>query len=545
MKKSMSIKNKMFLKNGVPNFKGGNRMGKKRCLLLLTTLFLVLESVACKSNQVSSQEVVWRVMIPSGFWEEDLDLLEENWEEEINRILEKEKKAYQVDVKFVYDMQDIDGMSGVKQLEKLSQEKEVTDVISVMSNTVSVGSGEFKIDMPYMTCVTNDILLPLDQWLSSDSAVELKKAVPQADLENAKVDGITYGISAVQPQVDSIAYSVEVLDQCGISKDDLSVNIFENEDILLKVKEMTGKIPYMIYSSADAYNYLGNWRFFHPEVLQYDLNGQFVNVMETEEYLNIMKRFYDWKKKGLLDTSFDKTTEDSDEAFAVPASFLEIENFRLDCYDITIERNGTEQSYYVVPNPDMPILNPYWGDYKVGIASWSKNQDNAFDFINELMTNKEISNYIQYGTDGQDFQLDKKENVNINKVMDMPSIFRNYFGYQYANSLITQATLTMSQQDKMMYANEFHETYEQNLPRGFRFNPNSCIEEITKVDLLCSEYKDGAVQMKNDVYRDLLTLECANLDETISCYCQQLRDAGIDDIVEEANRQLEEWRELQ
>ena len=55
----------------------------------------------------------------------------------------------------------------------------------------------------------------------------------------------------------------------------------------------------------------------------------------------------------------------------------------------------------------------YWGDNKTAIASWSENVENAKDFLLKLFTDKDIANLIQYGTEGQDYELDENNRITV------------------------------------------------------------------------------------------------------------------------------------
>lgn len=506
-------------------------------ILSFILIFMILVVSGCRSDKKivsDGGEIVWRPMIPNGFAEQEMQGMEKEWESVINKILEKEKKEYKVQIDFLYEPNSAEDMSVLTALKECKEKKKSVDLISVLSGTTDMM--ELKDTVPmYQACVENNILMSLDDWLKSSEGKKIRTVIPNADLQNAKIDGVTYGISAVLPQTFAVAYSKEIMEKCGIREEELSSNLFENEQIFRKVKENTDVIPYKIYS-ADILYHQGYWMETNCETLGYGGEGKFVNILEVPEYQQQMMKLSEWKQQGLLDTMCDKKTSGKMEAFAAPLSDLGIENYRTDNYELIVQDGEEQKNLYIVPNPKEPFISPYWGDNKVGIASWTNHKENALDFMMELLTNPEIANFLQYGVEGRDYTVNEKQEV---QFTEQASIVTRFFGYQYTNPLITLPMQTMPS-DKFEAAERFHEQQEKNIPRGFRLDIRPVAGKIKKVNYIYKPYQEG--KEANEEVNELLSLTCNDLEQTIQNIIKELKDAGMDEIVEEANNQLKEWK---
>ncbi len=114
-------------------------------------------------------------------------------------------------------------------------------------------------------------------------------------------------------------------------------------------------------------------------------------------------------------------------------------------------------------------------------------------------------------------------------------VFLRHFGYQYTNQLITHSTIHM-EEDKLAYAENFAESYESMVPNGFRFDPKPVLEQIVETNKVLDVYQGGEAAKK------MWNLEIEDVNQFISDLTEEMKQAGMDEIVEEANRQLDEWK---
>lgn len=515
---------------------GGMEISMKRKIIITGCFLLIaINFVSCNSRQeenVDKKTVVWDVTCPPGFEVDVEKEIFDNYEEKLNAILSEKKAEYKIEIQPIAAEE---GKNEVELLKEKKSKKEQTDVITVLGGYVNTDEPEQSVEI-YKECVENQILNSLDMLLETDAGKELQKVIPKEDLENAKIDGKTYGISAVLPVVNATIYSKDTLQETGIDPEKLSANIFENEELFREIKEKTGITPYQVRGTS-IYEKGKYWMNDICPVLAYREDTGFTNLLGTKEYRVYMENMWQWKQEGLLKIQEYETEEN--EKYIVSDEYF-IENYRTERYEAkVINSNGKEETLYVIPNTEQFNINPYWGDNKSGIASWSENKENAEDFLVRLFTDEEIANLLQYGEEGTDYAIDEEGKA---LVKQESSIITRYFGYQYTNPMITYSTPTMPE-DKLGCAKEYHEKYEGNLPRGFRLDITPIVEEIKAVNQIYDETLTIEDEKEQTLEWRLFSLNVENIDQTINEIVSQMNDAGMEKIVEEANRQLKEWKE--
>ena len=67
--------------------------------------------------------------------------------------------------------------------------------------------------------------------------------------------------------------------------------------------------------------------------------------------------------------------------------------------------------------------------------------------------------------------------------------------------------------------------------RGFKFDATNVATELGLVNNVYAEY-----------YNELIKGQNSNVDQIVDNFIEALKDAGMDTIVAEAQRQLDEWR---
>ncbi len=240
----------------------------------------------------------------------------------------------------------------------------------------------------------------------------------------------------------------------------------------------------------------------------------------------------DWNKKGLVEV-LGKPENNRQKMKFVQNSGM---NYAKEPYETTMDVSVGYQeekgaSVLVVPDETRPLLQPYWGDYKLCIASWTENREKAEDFLVRLMTDADIANSIQYGKEGKDYTLDG----DIVQMKPQVNIMQSYFGYEYTNQMITHSTTVMAA-DKLKYTEAFHKSYGKEIPDGFRFDPAPVLEQIVATNLVF-DGMDGT-----ETARKIINLEIDDVEQVIASITEELKQAGIDEVTAEANRQLEAWR---
>ncbi len=476
------------------------------------------------------ETLIWRMKLPVGADEaEEAKRLVEIWQDPLNALLAKKGAGYQVQIEplGLTEASAEPAVSVADELEALKEAGEQTDLISIRAPEQYENLEGYYLTYP--ECVKRGLFMPLDPLLDTEQGKALRSAVTETDLERARWDGKIYGISAVLPQTGCVIYSREQMQKYGVTEEELLPPLFENETLMQKIRDLSGEAPYGMISGDVRYE-LGLWVTEPSENLALQSDGTFGIITETPKFRERLETLIDWKEKGLLKIV---SGEQINTCFARQGGGADI-NYSDQPYSAELPvfaGAGSEKAYaaFLVPQPEEWALAPYWGDSKQCIASWTQKMEQAKDFLVRIMADPEIANLIQYGREGTEYTLKDGKAF----AAETANLYLRLFGEQYTNPLITYSAATTAE-NKAEYARRFHETYEAKIPDGFRFDPAPVLDQIVKTNRVFGESEAG---------RKISGLQFEDVDRIIAEITENLKAAGMDDVVREANRQLMEWKD--
>jgi hypothetical protein len=335
--------------------------------------------------------------------------------------------------------------------------------------------------------------------------------------------------------VGATAYNKAYLEKYNIDVERLSPDIFDNEMVLqtIKIGEGDNTTPYLycdnVLDSLGMWRSLGLLPIDTAECIAHTPQGETVNLFETLQLRETLFKLKRFKDAGLIDFVLEKGYGNF---FAMDTSAQ-----REDLFESTFvySQGGLDfvVDTYVIPNMKRPQIAPLWGDSKTGVASWSNNKDNALDFLVRLNTDPDIANLIQYGVTGREHTL--RDGV----AAYLPGNLLWVFGENFTNPLITYSQ-NGTAKNKMDFQLKYYELCESYIPDGFRFDPVSVSAEISEVNAVYYESVD-TYELSSQI-KNLFTLNIPDIDAALSEINVKLKAAGIYRIIEEFDRQLEDWR---
>lgn len=502
----------------------------KKGLLFILILALCLQITACTQNNntkkgdVDKKTVVWRIEDPGS--EASLgDELIEAWEEPLNELLKEKGASYQVKI-MTFNTQETD--KKLDELKELKENGEQTDIVSMFFTSYN----DTEVDdwkNTYRYVVDNKLLRNLDEWKEKNKEILEKVLVPY-DFELSKMDNELYGISSHVPIINGLMYNKKMLDEYGINISDIKDNIFDNTELLIQAKKNSKEIPIQ-FIGLDS-STLGLWIVPPTNNLAWKKGEGFISLSQSKEYKNSLANYLSLKQQGLLDQALPKNNV---IPFATVATMSKRDAFEINTAYRSMSQTVQSDDFVIVPNYSTPNMELYWGDNKTSIVSWSENVENAEDFLLKLFTDKDIANLIQYGIKDQDYTLNKDNHITVTTKNNGLSIF----GYQFTNPKITYSSV-YEENDKVEYSNWFYTEYGDNFPKGFRFDPIPVLDEISATNKIMTgdfinEYQESEWMNK------IAKLEIEDLDTFLKDMNKELDKAGMQKIVDEANRQYQEW----
>lgn len=250
-----------------------------------------------------------------------------------------------------------------------------------------------------------------------------------------------------------------------------------------------------------------------------------VNLYATDTYREFVEMMYQWGQEGLLMPDAATTTENnllSGNGFAMFENIKpgkEVEDEKNNNCDITLVTLVDTYSYTDVVQTNNFII-PYC----------SENPEKAMELWEMMYTNAEISNLFVNGVEGINwvYSDDSKTFITTPEGVDSNATGYTSYGWAWPNQQITPVW-EGDDADLWDQLQEFNNGGTLSPAFGFTWDSSSMANQITACNNVVSQY-DAALRWGN-----------LNPDETLEKFNADLEAAGINEIIEEKQRQLDEY----
>ncbi|MCD8300566.1 MAG: ABC transporter substrate-binding protein [Clostridiales bacterium] len=357
----------------------------------------------------------------------------------------------------------------------------------------------------------------------------LLASYPEKFWELTAVDGRNYGAGMFNLSQGCWAVNADLMEKYGFSEEDLSTDITDMGDIFETVCEGESDLDF----SAFAYEpriFLESLPFYFVDgnvPIGYWIDGdnsEAVNLFDTERMKELVGTMNDYYQKGYVDISSDPV---SGTAFFMQPDYDGFTITRSDSLDTWTNEAGI--SLVRIPWYQQSAANL---SYEInGITSWSIKQDEAWDFLTFVYENKDASDLLLYGIEGEDYSI-SDGTVTAGSGLTEDIIGNRSLGNRYIATVISPYEDDSKQE---LMENELNSLSDSDLA-GFVFDQEPVQSEVYAVSGLYMELSTFRRMFAFTPDRDYKTWE-----EYYDAFEQQLEDAGIDDIVDEMNWQIQEY----
>lgn len=382
---------------------------------------------------------------------------------------------------------------------------EQIDIIDGFSTVL----GQDVVSNVYFYLADNGIYEPLDTYLDSNKYSDIKNSLPQKYWDSYKYNGKIYGVdnsfSSLYSDNGLLIYN-DVFEQTGIQADDFNKPLSELETVLRSTFDKTGR----------SINYdCGFWTYdiftanYITAVGLAVSDNKAINVFEQDEVLN----YYE-----LLNLLSEKEYITIDSASTVSAGY----NIELKAAYGEIIENDIAGTTKVFNKRNNYICNP---TNVMGISSKSLNKDMAVDALINVVYNETFNNILTYGVEGIQYEIsDGKVVMKENEMYDGGTYIVDS---HYNNSMIS---LPCYNTNNEIISHDYYSAYETaEYLDGFGFLFDG------------TEIKDTYINVVNAICEFKPLNE--DFDAYISTFNQNLYDAGLQEVLDEANKQLEVYNE--
>lgn len=410
--------------------------------------------------------------------------------------------------------------------------------VNVEQINLALASGE-KLDLFYAfpwelslsSMAANNQILALDDLLSNNGADTLN-SISEDDWRCVTVNGKKYGIPMNKDKAQGRGFLMvkEIADEVGIDYSK-PMTYAQLEEGLKKVKE----------AYPDMYPVVPNGGTMNRPAWSADVLGdglgvlencltdstEVVNMYDTASFKEYTSYIYKWAQNGLMMPDAVNTTEGYDVfinsgigfgTFTPYKAGFEAEETRKCGKDIVVT-----QLY--APHSTTSMVNAAWV-----IANNSERPDKAMEMLNLMYTNPEISNLLINGVEGVHWQYADQEKGLIKYAdgLDSSSTGYSVVGWAWPNEQITHPW-EGDDPDVWSKLSEFNASAHPSPAKGFVWNNENVLNEVTASNNVVSKYEAG------------LVTGCLNPEEAIPKMNAELKAAGIDTIIKEKQKQLDEW----
>lgn len=413
-------------------------------------------------------------------------------------------------------------------------------------NLMLTGSGDESLDLfnsfwytSVANLVSNGQVMELDELLDNEG--KDTKALFTEGLEDylgcGQVNGKQYGIPCMYSYCTENIYYARTEDVAKANVDWSQVNSIDTmSEAILKIKEANpdnayipgATEPYWVPKSID---YLGDTNYLG--VLTNPTESTKVeNYYESEYFLNFLGHVKEWKANGVFSPDPLSNSNPSlmnllmgvtngTPGYAWDASV----SMEATAAQNNIELDGTNVTDALSTTSDATT-------YMWHISSFCKNPEAAMKVLNVLYTDPEAAQLVANGVEGLDYELNEDgQMVYPEGKNSMADLGWAAASMAYWPNVMLCKTWYYEPEDIYDQMLEKNKTCDKSLALGFTFDSTNVADQITACNNVVSQY-----------YTPLMYGE-VDIDSTLPKFQADLKQAGIDEIIAEKQKQLDAWLE--
>lgn len=267
-------------------------------------------------------------------------------------------------------------------------------------------------------------------------------------------------------------------------------------------------------------------------LLNYGQNDlKVVNYFDTPEYEKYVRYFREWYKKGYMSENVLTNTDDPNALMRAGKAFSTTSNLK--------PGFDTKQSKVVQkPVVSVAVTPTYTATSVVQTAQWciarnSKDPAATMKFLNKMYTDPKICNLLSWGIEGKHYVVKSNGLIDYPSGVTVDNVGYNLnLGWLFGNQFITYVW-EGDPPDLYKQLDQWNKSAIKSKAFGFTYNSVPVKTEVAAVTNVCKQYRNG------------LEYGALDPDKILPEFRKKLKDAGIDKIVAEKQRQIDEWAKTQ
>ena len=383
-------------------------------------------------------------------------------------------------------------------------------------------------------CVKNEQCIPLDKYL--DVYPDLWEMYPDNVLKTQQIGGVQYAVPAVDSYATFETYMLrkDVAEDLGIAdREGERITLEEMTQIMKDAKAIHPEFAYMINTNNElAINIdsFGNPNWLGVLMNRGVENKEVVNLYETEEWRDYCYLMKDWKEAGLM----------MDDPLNNELTFTQYNNgVAAGCY-----MGGYSIDYIRALNASSPYDAVYFpltdltGTSASVLGGWMistvcKNPDAAMKLLYLLTTDETLARLFILGVEGHNYTVDEKGIARYPEGIDATNqTWMSNVPWFYPNQCLSiplETEMTTYYTDMLDAPN--HAKFSEAM--GFVFDSSPVYDQMAACTSVVAEY------------RGALLYGLVDVDSYLEKFNEELKAAGIDEIIAEEQKQFDAWLSAQ
>lgn len=383
----------------------------------------------------------------------------------------------------------------------------------------------------FVNRVYQDAYYDISEFLEGD---EFYDVIPEALWAGVTLNGGIYGVPTLKEIGEQWVFyaQTDVVKEAGLDPENITtLSLAEFEPILKVLKERDYAV---LHAGKNQVKYLMKMGLIRKydyvddkclAVVDREEGKTIVNGFETEEFVETIKLMYDWNQKGYI-------FEDA----------LTRTNFSTGIYSNGEKRYGLNIQGYAPQGEVSMAGDPYYLDITVlpltapivnngttqgsinAVYKKSENPERAYEFLKLWNTDPDVKNAFTYGVPGRHYVLIDGQ---VQYVENAKSMYTSQ-SWRTGNRLISY-TLTSENKDKWDSYAEFNASAIPAVNNGFYVDTTSISAKLSTCNAVVDEYLTP------------LMLGFVEPEKGIAQLQEQLKAAGIDEVVAEIQKQYDAW----
>ena len=388
----------------------------------------------------------------------------------------------------------------------------------------------------FATYASSGHLLDIGALLESDGP-GIIEAIGETYLEAGKINGVQYAVTTNRDLAKGYGFGIvtEIAERNGINVDEIKTLddmtaalavIKENEPGIVPFVADVSMPPSLRLSDVDP---LGDT---YGVLMNKGESLEVVNYFDTQEYKELIHTFRDWYEKGYLSEDHITSNANYTEAIKADMGFSYIQTTKPGINKEESSKVGKDITVVTIVDEFATTTAPQTLQW--AIANKTQYPESTMRFLNLLYSDADIMNLFAWGIEDVHYQVLENGQIDYPQGVDAETSGYNLRrGWAFGNQFITyiwEGDSPTLWEDM----DAFNKNAHVSKAFGFTFDTSSVQTEYAAVTNVVNEYR-AALEF------GLLD----NQDEALAEYNEKLKEAGLDKIIEEKQRQLDEWSQKQ